>query len=122
MDSQDQPELEADALAEALDRMWVRFLPQILERVTTLEMATAAAVAGTITQSERADAHAAAPKLAGTLGMFDLMRGTVLAREMETAFSLQVGPDRESGQYLASIAAKLRTMIEGRPSKTPRNI
>jgi HPt (histidine-containing phosphotransfer) domain-containing protein len=96
--------------------MWASHRSQILERVAVLEGTASAVIAKTLTASECAAAHAAAHKLAGTLGMFNLERGTDLARELEAAYPLESppGPDAESGERLASLAAELRIMIENR--------
>jgi HPt (histidine-containing phosphotransfer) domain-containing protein len=116
MDSQNQPGVQIEALSHALDRLWMRFLPDIKERVAILEAAAAAAHAGTISKDEQEAAEAAAHKLAGTLGTFNLPRGTILARELEAKFSAKDGVDRESGERLASLAAELRAMIAIRKS------
>jgi HPt (histidine-containing phosphotransfer) domain-containing protein len=75
------------ALAEALDRLWKQFLPQIEERVARLEAANDALAAGRLSDQQRVDANSAAHKLAGTLGTFGLTRGTILAREAELLYS-----------------------------------
>jgi HPt (histidine-containing phosphotransfer) domain-containing protein len=112
-----QSGLPADAvLAQAMDRLWVKFLPEIRERVSILEQAAAAVAAETLTAAECETAQAAAHKLAGTLGTFNLMRGTVAARELEMAFSETSAPAAASGKHLASLAAELRTLIEIRKS------
>jgi HPt (histidine-containing phosphotransfer) domain-containing protein len=98
-------------ISEALDKMWASHRSQILERVAVLEAAASAVIAKDLTASECASAHAAAHKLAGTLGMFNLERGTDLARDLELAYSPESAPDAASGPHLASLAAKLRTMI-----------
>lgn len=104
------------ALAEAIDSLWVRFLPENRERVATLEEAAAAVTAKKLTASRREAAKSAAHKLAGVLGTFNLTRGTVLARELETVYSQESVPGAGSGKRLAVLAAELRTMIESRKS------
>ncbi len=104
------------ALSEAIDRLWVRFLPEIRERVAVLEAATAAVAAKKLTPSRCEEAQAAAHKLAGVLGTFSVTRGTVLARELELTFSRESSPGPDSAERLAAIAAELRAMIENRPS------
>ena len=100
--------------AQAIERLWVRFLPEIKERVAILEAAAAEVAGATLFPSRRETARAAAHKLAGVLGTFGLTRGTVLARELEINFSREGGPDPGSGKRLAAIAAELRTMVESR--------
>ena len=97
-----------------MDGLWVRFLPEITERVAVLEAAAQAAREGTLTGKQREAAQAAAHKLAGVLGTFGLTRGTVLARELELTFARESSPRRDAGAKLAEIAAELRSMIESR--------
>jgi len=106
------------ALSQAIDRLWVRFLPEIKERIAVLQAAADSLTAGTFTASRRETAYAAAHKLAGVLGTFGITRGTVLARELETNFSREDGPDPAAGKRLAAIAAELRAMVESRESST----
>jgi HPt (histidine-containing phosphotransfer) domain-containing protein len=109
MDPASQP-----ALNEALDRMWIQFLPQIKERLAILDSAAAAFAANQLTKPQHEAANAAAHKLAGILGSFGLTKGTVLARELEIMYSRDGGPDPALGAQLTSIAAKLRAMVESR--------
>jgi HPt (histidine-containing phosphotransfer) domain-containing protein len=102
------------ALAQAIDGLWQRFLPQIRERVAILESAAAALAAGPLTEELREAALAAAHKLAGTLGTFGLTRGTVLARELESAFASESSPGSDREASLAAYAAELRALIENR--------
>jgi len=53
------------ALAAALDRLWVQFLPQIRERIEILEKSAQAFAAGRLTMEQHELASAAAHKLAG---------------------------------------------------------
>ncbi len=124
MKTRAQPEVPADAalsqapadaaLSQAIDRLWVRFLPEIRERVAILEAAAAAVSAKKLSPSRRKAAQAAAHKLAGVLGTFSLTRGTVLARETEVTYSRESAPSPSAGKRLAAIAAELRTMMESR--------
>jgi HPt (histidine-containing phosphotransfer) domain-containing protein len=101
-------------LTEALDRMWVQFLPQMRERVATLETAAAAFTAGRLSLEQHVAANAAAHKLAGILGTFNLTRGTVLARELEIMYSRDDGPDPALAERLTEIAAELHSIVENR--------
>jgi len=108
-----QPGVSPDAnLAQTMDRLWSRFLPEMRERVAVLS--EAAAAVSNLTAPQREAAHAAAHKLAGVLGTFGLARGTELAQELELHFSLEESPISCSGQSLTSAAAELRAMIENR--------
>jgi HPt (histidine-containing phosphotransfer) domain-containing protein len=116
MDSQAQPGAQSEALSQALDRLWVRFLPEIMERVAIIEATAAAMAAAKSSQSERENAEAAAHKLAGILGTFNLMRGTALARDLEGSFKAE--DDRVNGEYIASLVARLRELIQSRKSSS----
>lgn len=105
---------EQSAVTEAIDRLWARFLPEMKERVSVLEAAAAAFAANTLTIQQHQAANAAAHKLAGVLGTFNLTKGTVLARELEIMLSREGGPDPALGERLSSIASELRAMIENR--------
>jgi HPt (histidine-containing phosphotransfer) domain-containing protein len=108
------------ALAEALDLMWARFLPEIKQRVAVLEAAAAAFSSGVFAPADQEAAAAAAHKLAGVLGTFGLAQGTALARELETIYSLPSAPQSASGVRLVSIAAQLRVLVESRnPAAEP---
>ena len=70
-----------------MNRFWEKFLPQMEERVATLEetavrLASGAALSCEEQNKAGADAH----KLAGVLGTFGLKEGTDLAREAECLF------------------------------------
>jgi len=101
-------------LATALDRLWVQFLPQMKERVSTLEAACSALSAGTLSVDQRAEANTAAHKLAGVLGTFGLTKGTVLAREAEIIYSGAQDTDPDAAARLTVIAAELRTIVASR--------
>jgi HPt (histidine-containing phosphotransfer) domain-containing protein len=102
------------AMSEALDRMWARFLPQMQERVDTLDAAAQAFAAGSLSVEQQEEALSAAHKLAGVLGTFGLTSGTVLARELELIYSRQNEPDPALAAQLTSIAEALRANIATR--------
>jgi HPt (histidine-containing phosphotransfer) domain-containing protein len=107
-----QTESNRTDLASALNLLWTRFLPETRERVAILESAAAALATHTLTDSQREAAHAAAHKLAGTLGTFSLASGTVAARELELFYAS--APDSALAARLASITAELRSIVESR--------
>jgi len=102
------------SLSAALDALWTRFQPEMLERVSTLEEAAAAFMANQISPAQHEAAHADAHKLAGALGMFGLTQGTVLARELEQTFARENGPDPALCTRVVQMTAELRAMIESR--------
>jgi HPt (histidine-containing phosphotransfer) domain-containing protein len=115
MERSSQPDAKP-TISEVLDQMWVRYLPDIRDRISVLESASAAAASNQLTPQQCEDTHAAAHKLAGILGTFGLMRGTELARRFEAEFSSEPRPDQNQGQALVSVAAEIRSMIENRKS------
>jgi HPt (histidine-containing phosphotransfer) domain-containing protein len=106
--------LESPDLAAALNQLWIKFVPEIRERVAILENASHVLVAGEITTEQRETAHAAAHKLAGTLGTFNLARGTELARQFEYACATEESCAAADAQQLAAIAAEIRALIDSR--------
>ncbi|MGA7341360.1 MAG: Hpt domain-containing protein [Terracidiphilus sp.] len=101
-------------LAAALDRLWVRFLPEIRARIAVIESALHSQAAGALTAEQQEAAASAAHKLAGTLGTFNLQRGTELARELELHFSASPNSAPDSSSHLASQAAELLSIIDSR--------
>ena len=108
----------ASELSEALDKLWARFLPEIRNRVSVLEAAATANAGHALTTAQHREAHAAAHKLAGTLGTFGLAQGSDLALELENLYALDKAPDAAQGEQLAALAQELRLMIESR-KRTP---
>jgi HPt (histidine-containing phosphotransfer) domain-containing protein len=104
---------DSSPLAEAMNRLWARFLPEIEERVATLELAATSIRDGSLSPALREQAGAAAHKLAGTLGTFGLDEGTELAREAEMLYA-----DDTPGSLMnirpAAIAAQLRATLAKR--------
>jgi HPt (histidine-containing phosphotransfer) domain-containing protein len=99
------------AMAEALARLWTRFLPEIENRLGLLESAVRSLEAGLLSGEEREAGHQAAHKLAGVLGTFGLHRGTDLARQAEVVLA---GDAPASTGDLTAWVAELRSLIESR--------
>ena len=102
------------SLIEALDRLWKQFLPQIEERVATLEAANIALAEGRLSMDQRAAANSAVHKLAGVLGTFGLTKGTILAREAEILYSGEPETDPASAARLTDIADQLKALVAGK--------
>ncbi len=101
-------------IADAMNRLWVRFLPQMETRVATLEAAAAALAAGTLAGDLKEQASEEAHKLAGVLGTFGLHEGTELAREAESAYRGDPQSDPNAAEHLARIATQLRALLAAR--------
>ena len=78
---------QGSPLAEAMNRLWSKFLPQMEQRA--------------------ADAH----KLAGVLGTFGLNEGTDLAREAESLYGGSLDGNPIATSRLRAIAEQLQAMI-----------
>ena len=105
------PAFEPQTVSSLLDQLWVKFLPQIQDRVSTLQQAVDALAQGDLRQNPRADAHSAAHKLAGSLGTFGLDQGTALAREAELLLAPQAHLDSTAKKRLAAISAEIQIII-----------
>ena len=102
-------------LAEAMNRLWAKYLPQMEERVTTLQNAAARLTGGNVlTEAEQSHAGEEAHKLAGVLGTFGLKEGTELAREAEQLYGGALDGDQAAAVRLATIAIELKAMVAGR--------
>lgn len=101
-------------LSQALEQLWLKFHPVMMERAGVLEAANRAAADGTLTAEQRQQAVSAAHKLAGVLGTFGLSSGTELAREAETLYGQEVSNQTSSLLRLQQIVEQLKALIEQR--------
>jgi chemotaxis protein histidine kinase CheA len=101
-------------LAAALDRLWTKFLAEIRERVSTIESAVRSVSEDELDAECQQAAGAAAHKLAGVLGTFQLERGTELARELELIFLGSEAPRSDSAPRLAAMVAELHSVVNSR--------
>jgi HPt (histidine-containing phosphotransfer) domain-containing protein len=101
-------------LTEAMNRLWTKFLPQMVERVATLQKAAESASRGTLGAAERQTASSEAHNLAGVLGTFGLQEGTELAREAEALYAGTLNDSVAVSARLTQIAEQLRTMVASR--------
>ena len=104
----------ASPLTEAMNRLWTKFQPQMLERVTTLQKAAESAAKGTLDVTEQQTASSDAHKLAGVLGTFGLQEGTDLAREAENLYAGTLDGSAAISARLIQIAEQLQTIIASR--------
>lgn len=102
------------SLIEVMNRLWAKYLPQMEERVATLQNAAESLAEGTLTEDAQQRASADAHKLAGVLGTFGLKEGTELAREAEGLYGNAPGPDSATAVRLSVIAERLKTMLASR--------
>jgi HPt (histidine-containing phosphotransfer) domain-containing protein len=104
----------SDPLAEAMNRLWAKHLPQMLDRVTTLKAAAESLTRSDLGRDEQQRAAADAHKLAGVLGTFGLKEGTELAREAEALYESILAGDGAAASRLTAIASQLQRMIDQR--------
>ena len=104
----------SDSLAVAMNRLWVKHLPQMQERVATLRVAAENLANGTLTEAGQQQAAADAHKLAGVLGTFGLKQGTELAREAEAFYESTPDGISTAAPRLSQIARELHLMIANR--------
>lgn len=98
------------SLDDAIAEMWQRFAPLARERVEVLERYVAALDDGRDDPDLRAQAHAAAHKLAGALGTYQ-RPGSHAASRLEVVLGPSA-PAPEAGEVRPLVAA-LRAAVDG---------
>jgi HPt (histidine-containing phosphotransfer) domain-containing protein len=106
------PPTSSATIADAMARLWTKFLPEIERRLGVLEAAVESLEAGSLSAEQREVAHSDAHKLAGSLGTFGLQRGTEVAREAELMLAAE--QDSPSALELASLVSELRSLIDSK--------
>jgi len=105
----------ASQLTEAMNRLWQKYLPQMEERVSTLQnVAGRLANGAALSEEEQSTAAAEAHKLAGVLGTFGLKDGTELAREAEGLYGGTLESDPATVARLIAIADRLKALVARR--------
>ena len=99
------------AMGQALEKLWNRFRPEMVERVSLLESANRALSANKLSKDQQGEANSAAHKLAGVLGTFGLTKGTVLAREAELLYAGDAETDPDSLPRLNEITTELKAIV-----------
>ena len=90
-------------------------------RITTLEQAVPAVLAGHLDEELRAAAQHDAHKLAGSLGTFGMPLGSDLARKLERRFTGFHDPIEPDDEHLLKVVAALRRELDGRPCQQRGN-
>lgn len=107
-----QEQSTADKLATSMAKIWETSKGQFLEQLQTLEAISQELALGQITAERQTTAEREAHKLAGTLGMFGLMAGSVAARQLEQLWKL-VPPEPLA---IAQLVQQLRAAMQMEPS------
>jgi CheY-like chemotaxis protein/HPt (histidine-containing phosphotransfer) domain-containing protein len=95
-----------------LTRIWDESAAAMCERLDAIDAAGVALLAGSLDERQRAAALAAAHKLAGSLGTFDLPHGSELASELE---ALLRAPGVPPTMRLSELAELLRAIVDQGP-------
>ncbi len=111
-DSVPKSKENTDSISLAMDRLWIRFRPEIMQRIAVIESAVDAVDGNHCTGELRLEAYMAAHKLAGSLGTFGLPQGTEIARLLEQAFAPE--QDSASAAALPVLIKQLRFLVENR--------
>ena len=107
-------------LGSAVAGIWEKFRGATLERVTTLEDAVIALLAGELDAGLRREAERDAHKLAGSVGTFGFARGSELAREVELILGGAEPIPESVSLRLSELTVALRDELERPIEKTPR--
>lgn len=100
-------------LPAAMRAIFEQSRPKLDARVRTLEAAASAIGAGRLDGELRARAESDAHKLAGSLGMFGLGRGSQIAGELEETLARASGADATEAARLAGLVDALRHQLDG---------
>jgi HPt (histidine-containing phosphotransfer) domain-containing protein len=101
--------ISGDPTQQTLVLLWERGLPRLQQRLSEIDRAASAAVAGTLPQDVRQHAASTAHMLAGSLGMFGYTDGTAMAREIEI---LLEAPGELDATALQAAALALRQTLK----------
>ena len=104
-----------NSLADRLQAIFESNKDDFSLRITTLERAVPAILAGHLDEGLRATAQHDAHKLAGSLGTFGMPFGSDLARKLERRFAGSYDPIEPDDEHLLKVVAALRQELDGRP-------
>lgn len=99
-------------ISSALTAIWKRFKPKYSDRVTVLEQAITALLAGTLTEELRQQAAREAHLLIGSLASFGFAEAERLCREIEPIFGAGVKPSQAQVERFYQLTAALRQELE----------
>lgn len=99
--------------------IWERFKETIFTRVTILEHATTALLAGALDKELQHRAMQEAHKLAGSVGTFGFAEGSRLAQEIERILQAETPLGQDQAPNLAQLVHSLRRELEQDPVGSP---
>lgn len=107
-----KPIFSSNQTQAMLAAVWNRNRQTVLHRLESIDAFLASLSSGAQPAQQREDARNDAHKLAGSLGMFGLEEGTMLARRIEHALAPGLSLDAGDALPLSKAAARLRQLIE----------
>jgi HPt (histidine-containing phosphotransfer) domain-containing protein len=102
--------------AEYFASLWDQFKGIVLERMTAVEEAAAAARQGSLGDDVRGRAEVAAHKLAGSLGSIGFPEGSQIALEIEGLLREGASPVGDQASLLSELTRALRQALDRRPN------
>jgi DNA-binding response OmpR family regulator len=96
-------------------KIWEKFQSKFVEQFAVLEQVAVALTAGKLTSELQQQAKQEAHKLAGSLGIFGLMKGSQLARELEELLERQIVLEKVQLQQITKLLELLRQEIHKTP-------
>lgn len=96
-------------------KVWEKFHDTLVAQLYVLQQASQALSAGNLTPDLKQQAQQEAHKLAGSLGIFGLLEGSRIARELEDWFFPQTILDEEQAGQIATRVEQLRQMLQEKP-------
>lgn len=94
------------------NKVWQKHQGTIAHQISSLEAATQALSAGTLTPPQQQQAHQNAHKLAGSLGIFGIMAGSRFAQELEDLLKPNAPLASEQVQAIARRVVLLRQVFD----------
>jgi len=96
----------------AAAQVWTEYRDVIFDRMSAIDTAVTALQGAKLTEDVRQKAVLEAHRLAGSLGMFGLMDGTRVSREIEHLFGDPASFGQGTPQQLQDLASSLRRILE----------
>jgi HPt (histidine-containing phosphotransfer) domain-containing protein len=115
MNSAAPSESKEHELAQKVLKLWERYKPLCMERLSVIEAAHAAASSVALDDEVRGKAESAAHKLAGALGSIGLPEGSKTASEIEALLQPGNALAPEQLSRLSELLASLRSQLNRGP-------
>lgn len=117
-----QPASVVDAKQQQMEalvaKVWERAKPNVLEQLAQIQKATQALLSQGLDQASRKTAEGVAHKLAGSLGTFGLLKGSELAKKIETIYESDLSVVEQQMHYLQELVVDLHLLVEQTTAET----